>query len=200
VCYRVPTDLAIVSDEAGQFNVLRQGLCGVHTERLIHKLIPLNETHRQAVNQVRGQVGAWYVDLKDYQKHPTEAKKGELAARFDTIFTTRTSFETLNQLLKRLYRNKAELLWVLDRPDIPLSTNGSEQALRDPVKKRKVSSGTRSDVRRRCRDTVMSLKQSCRKLAISFWQYLTDRSSRTYAIPSLPDLIRQRAAVPQGVP
>jgi hypothetical protein len=200
VCYRVPTDLAIVSDEAGQFNVLRQGLCGVHTERLIHKLIPLNETHRQAVNQVRGQVGAWYADLKDYQKHPTEAKKGELAARFDTIFTTRTSFETLNQLLKRLYRNKAELLWVLDRPDIPLSTNGSEQALRDPVKKRKVSSGTRSDVRRRCRDTVMSLKQSCRKLAISFWQYLTDRSSRTYAIPSLPDLIRQRAAVPQGVP
>ena len=49
----------------------------------------------------------------------------ELAARFDTIFTTRTNFETLNQLLKRIYRNKAELLLVLERPDIPLHTNGS---------------------------------------------------------------------------
>ena len=40
----VPADLVIVSDDAGQFNVLRHGLCWVHTERLIHQLIPLNET------------------------------------------------------------------------------------------------------------------------------------------------------------
>jgi FtsZ-binding cell division protein ZapB len=196
----VPPDLAIVSDDAGQFNVLRHGLCWVHTERLIHKLIPLNETHRQAIAQVRGQVWTLYADLKAYKQQPTEAKKVELAARFDTIFTTRTPFETLNQLLKRLYRNKAELLLVLERPDIPLHTNGSEQALRDPVKKRKVSSGTRSDLGRRCRDTFMSLKRSCRKLGVSFWRYLTDRTSHTHAIPPLPDLIRQQAAVPLGAP
>lgn len=196
----VPPDLAIVSDDAGQFNVLRHGLCWVHTERLIHKLIPLNETHRQAIAQVRGQVWTLYADLKAYKQQPTEAKKVELTARFDTIFTTRTPFETLNQRLKRLYRNKAELLLVLERPDIPLHTNGSEQALRDPVKKRKVSSGTRSDLGRRCRDTFMSLKRSCRKLGVSFWRYLTDRTSRTHAIPPLPDLIRQQAAVPLGAP
>ena len=196
----VPPDLAIVSDDAGQFNVLRHGLCWVHTERLIHKLIPLNETHRQAIVQVRGQVWALYADLKAYKQQPTEAKKVELTARFDTIFTTRTPFETLNQLLKRLYRNKAELLLVLERPDIPLHTNGSEQALRDPVKKRKVSSGTRSDLGRRCWDTFMSLKRSCRKLGVSFWRYLTDRTSRTHAIPPLPELIRQQAAVPRGAP
>ena len=196
----VPPDLAIVSDDAGQFNVLRHGLCWVHTERLIHKLIPLNETHRQAIAQVRGQVWTLYADLKAYKQQPTEAKKVELAARFDTIFTSRTPFETLNQLLKRIYRNKAELLLVLERPDIPLHTNGSEQALRDPVKKRKVSSGTRSDLGRRCRDTFMSLKRSCRKLGISFWRYLTDRTSRTHAIPPLPELIRQQAAVPRGAP
>jgi len=196
----VPPDLAIVSDDAGQFNVRRHGLCWVHTERLIHKLIPLNETHRQAIAQVRGQVWTLYADLKAYKQQPTEAKKVELTARFDTIFTTRTPFETLNQLLKRLYRNKAELLLVLERPDIPLHTNGSEQDLRDPVKKRKVSSGTRSDLGRRCRDTFMSLKRSCRKLGVSFWRYLTDRTSRTHAIPPLPDLIRQQAAVPLGAP
>ena len=192
----VPADLVIVSDDAGQFNVLRHGLCWVHTERLIHQLIPLNETHRQDLNRVRGQVWALYADLKEYKQQPAAAKKEALAARFDTIFTTRTSFETLNQTLKRIYRNKAELLLVLERPDIPLHTNGSEQALRDPVKKRKVSSGTRSDLGRRCRDTFMSLKQTCRKLGVSFWHYLTDRISHTNGIPPLPDLIRQRAAAP----
>ena len=192
----VPADLAIVSDDAGQFNVLRHGLCWVHTERLIHKLIPLNEIHRQDLSRVRGQIWALYADLKDYKQQPVETKKALLAARFDTIFTTRTSFETLNQTLKRLYRNKAELLLVLERPDIPLHTNGSEQALREVVKKRKVSGGTHSDLGRRCRDTFLSLKKSCRKLGVSFWQYLTDRISCTHAIPSLPDLIRQRATVP----
>jgi hypothetical protein len=48
-------------------------------------------------------------------------------------------FETLNQTLQRIHRNKAELLLVRDRPDIVLHTNGSERDLRDPVKKRKVS-------------------------------------------------------------
>ena len=35
--------LAIVSDDAGQFKVLRHGLCWIHAERLIHTLLPLNE-------------------------------------------------------------------------------------------------------------------------------------------------------------
>jgi hypothetical protein len=39
--------LAIISDDAGQFNVLTHGLCWVHAERLIHQLIPLNEPHRE---------------------------------------------------------------------------------------------------------------------------------------------------------
>ncbi len=34
-----------------------------------------------------------------------------------------TSFATLNQALKRLARNKKELLLVLERPDIPLHNN-----------------------------------------------------------------------------
>ncbi len=37
-------DLTIVSDDAGQFDLLSHALCRVHTERLIHKMLPLNET------------------------------------------------------------------------------------------------------------------------------------------------------------
>ena len=111
-----PRDLAIVSDDAGQFNILLHGLCWVHAERLIHKLIPLNDNHRQAIELIRGQIWDFYADLKEYKKNPNKDKKACLDARFDEIFTTQTCFQTLNQALNRLHRNKPELLLVLDRP------------------------------------------------------------------------------------
>ena len=120
------------------------------------------------------------------------AHKEELQARFDTIFTQKTRFETLNQMLKRIYRNKSELLLVLEHPDIPLHTNGSEGDIRDYVKKKKVSGGTRSDLGRRCRDTFASLKKTCRKLGISFWDYLSDRVSGSNNIPPIPEIVYQR--------
>ena len=100
----------------------------------------------------------------------------------------------LNQALKRLYRNKAELLLVLERADLPLHNNLSEQDIRDYVIKRKISGGTRSDAGRRCRDTFTSLMKTCRKLGLSFWSYLRDRLTGEHAIAALPDLVRQKAA------
>ena len=88
--------------------------------------------------------------------------KADLEARFDEIFTTPTTFETLNQVLERLRKRKPELLKVLDRPDLPLHNNASEQDLREFVTKRKISGSTRSDSGRRCRDTFASLKKTCR--------------------------------------
>ena len=79
------------------------------------------------------------------------------------------------------------------RPDIPLHTNGSETDIRDFVKKRKVSGGTRSELGRQCLDTFARLKKTCRKLGISFWLYLLDRVSLTNAIAPLPSLIRNAA-------
>jgi hypothetical protein len=84
---------------------------------------------------------------------------------------------------------------VLERPDLPLHNNRRENDLRDMVKKRQISAGTRSEVGRQCRDTFASLKKTCRKHGLSFWEYLKDRVSGRNAIPSLGDLIR-RAATP----
>lgn len=75
---------------------------------------------------------------------------------------------TLDRLLRRIHKNKSELLLVLERPEIPLHTNGSERDIRDHVKKQKISGGTRSELGRQCRDTFSSLKKTCRKLRISF--------------------------------
>ena len=186
-------DLAIISDGAGQFAILRHGLCWIHAERLIHKLIPANDLQRQAVAYVRDQVWSLYADLKAYKARPEAARIPEFESRFTAIFTQRTVYATLDQLLKRLHRHKDELLLVLQRPDIPIHTNGSETDIRDFVKKRKVSGGTKSDLGRQCRDTFASLKKTCRKLGISFWQYLLDRLSLINAIPPLPTLIRNAA-------
>jgi len=100
----------------------------------------------------------------------------------------------LNQALKRLHKNKAELLRVLERPEIPLHNNTSERDIREYVKKRKISGSTRSEDGRRCRDTFASLKKTCRKLGISFWQLLEDRLSGRNTLPPLAALVRLRAA------
>jgi hypothetical protein len=193
-------ELAIVSDGAGQFAILLHALCWVHAERLVHKLIPLNDQHRQDQERVRGEIWDLYADLKAYRRDPDPALAPTLTARFDAIFTQRTSFATLNQTLKRLHAHKEKLLLVLKRPDIVLHTNGSEGDIRGYVKWRKISGGTRSDLGRRCRDGFASLKKTCRKLGISFWDYLGDRIGRHGNIAPLPEIIRERAAAAGAVP
>src|SRR4051812_49596575 len=47
---------------------------------------------------------------------------------------------------------------VLDHPDIPLHTNGSENDIRCQVTKRQVSGGTHSNSGRNCRDAFLGLE------------------------------------------
>lgn len=186
----------IVSDDAGQFNVGHHGLCWVHAERLIHKLDTFTDQHREAQSRIRALIWWFYRDLKAYCLHPTKPRKAALRARFDRIFTRKTGFVPLDRLLARLHANKSELLMVLDRPEIPLHTNGSENDVRCQVTKRKVSGGTRSDIGRDCRDTFLGLSKTCAKLGISFWEYLGSRlavPSHT-EIPYLPTIVRHRCA------
>jgi hypothetical protein len=193
-------ELVIVSDGAGPFAILLHALCWVHAERLIHKPIPLNERQRLDQERVRDEIWTLYADLKAYQRAPDSAAVAGLRTRFETLFSQKTSFATLNQTLKRLKTHQGELLLVLLRPDIPLHTNGSENDIRGYVKWRKISGGTRSDLGRRCRDTFASLKKTCRKLGISFWDYLNDRIGQIGDIPPLPEIVRERILAAQAVP
>src|SRR6059058_220174 len=125
--------------------------------------------------RVRGRIWRFYASLKAYQLNPTERRSDALRARFDRIFLRRTGFATLDRLLARLHANKDELLMVLDRPEIPLHTNGSENDIRCYVTRRKISAGTRSDIGRDCRDAFLSLAKTCDKLGIAVWDYLGSR-------------------------
>ncbi len=55
--------LAVVSDGGGQFNLLQHGFCWVHAERLIHKLVPLNEAHREDIKRVRDDIWSFYIPV-----------------------------------------------------------------------------------------------------------------------------------------
>jgi hypothetical protein len=186
----------IVSDDAGQFRVGEHALCWVHAERLVHKLVPATPEQRRAVEVTRALIWWLYADLKAWQRDPCPRRAAALRARFDRIFKRRTGYVTLDRLLARLHRRKPELLRVLQRPEIPLHTNGSENDIRACVTKRKISGGTMSTPGRTARDVLLGLMKTCRKLGISFFRYLGDRLHVPGAltIPPLPDLVRKAAS------
>jgi hypothetical protein len=188
-------DAVLLSDDAGQFAVGRHALCWVHAERLVHKLDAFTDLHLAAQQHVRKLIWSFYAALKTYRTNPDESRRLALRARFDRIFRRRTGFATLDRLLARLHANKAELLMVLDRPETPLHTNGSENDIRCQVTRRKVSAGTRSDLGRDCRDAFLGLAKTCTKLGVAFWDYLGSRLRipGQRVIPPLPGLVRCRA-------
>jgi hypothetical protein len=189
-------DTVILSDDAGQFNVGRHALCWIHGERLVYKLNTFTDAHRAAQAQVRGRIWELYADLKAYREAPSADLKTSLSERFDAIFKSRSTFTLLNRLLKRIYRNKAELLRVLDYPVTPLHTNGAENDIRCQVTKRKVSGGTRSDVGRDCRNAFLGISKTCSKLGIDFWDYLGARLriDDPPDIPNLAEIVSTRCA------
>jgi hypothetical protein len=187
-------DAVVLSDDAGQFAVGRHALCWVHAERLVHKLDAFTDHNRAAQQRVRKLIWGFYAALKTYRANPDKRRRHALRARFDRIFRRRTGFVTLDRLLARLHANKAELLMVLDRPETPLHTNGSENDIRCQVTRRKVSAGTRSDPGRDCRDAFLGLAKTCTKLGVAFWDYLGSRLRvpGQRLIPPLPGLVRCR--------
>ena len=101
---------------------------------------------------------------------------------------------------------------VLQRPETPLNTNGSENDIRCHVTRRKVSAGTRSDPGRDCRDAFLGLAKTCAKLGVAFWDYLGSRlrvpgqppshrcPTSSAAAGSPPDLTDARGFAPLTLP
>ena len=192
--------VALVSDDAPQFKlcVFLHGLCWVHGERKIDRLIPLVPQHVAA--KVRAQSEFWeiYADLKTYSESPSQAAREAIEQRFDKLCGNKTGYQDLNEALGNLHAKKEAFLRVLDRPGLPLHNNLSENDIREYARLRKISGGTRSDAGLRCRDTFMSLKKTCRKLGVSFGAFLQDRLSGSKQIPQLSELMRQSAASRSG--
>lgn len=190
----VSPELRILSDGAGQFNVLVHALCWVHGERALRRLAGNTSWQRQNIEQMQQLLWDYYRQLQGYRQQPTAANKLQLEADFDGVFgRCYLHHGSLNQVLKGFRERKAELLAVLDCPQLPLHNNEAESDIREQVTRRKISGGTRSTAGRRARDTFIGLKKTCRKLGISFWHFLISRLRGDEQIPPLPDVIRGQA-------
>jgi hypothetical protein len=190
----VSPQLVVLSDGAPQFDILVHASCWIHAERPLARMIPYSEPHRQAIETIRDQIWKLYQDLKAYQQQPDPAQQPRLAARFVALVDQKTAFPSINSVLQEMRDHQTDLLRVLEQPVVPLHNNGGESDIRDYVKKRKISGSTRSAAGRRARDTFASIKKTCRKLGVKFWDYLQDRVRGLNQIPRLAELIRQRAA------
>jgi len=188
-------DTVFVSDGAGQFAIGQHARCWIHLERQIHALDTFTDDQRVIKEAVRARVWGLYAQLKEWRQKPSKRRRHKLAASFDEIFTSQTGFVTLDHLLANFHTSRAAFLRVLDYPDIPLHTNGSENDIRCQVTRRKISGGTHSIAGRNIRDAMLGLMKTCRKLEISFWDYLGHRIGVTDAprVPDLPDLLRHSA-------
>ncbi|WP_321414554.1 hypothetical protein [uncultured Desulfobacter sp.] len=72
-------DLAIISDDAGQFNILTHALCWVHAERTIQKLIGFTQKRK---DQDRGQVLNYKFFEKIMTGHPLKRRVKSILMEF----------------------------------------------------------------------------------------------------------------------
>jgi hypothetical protein len=193
IAHGVSPELTVLSDGAGQFAVFVHALCWLHVERPLERLVPHNDKHRAAIEQIRQGIWELYAGLKAYRKAPDPMARQALGKQFDDLVSQRTDYPSIDGVLKGMAADRAELLLVLERPEVPLHNNLSEGHIRDYVKKRKISGSTRSELGRRARDTFASLKKTCRRLGVNFWEYVQDRVRGLDQIPRLADQIRQKA-------
>jgi len=178
-------DTLLHSDGAGQFNLFAHSLCWKHAERPLVKLVCYTEQQQVQLENKKEAYWSLYQALKQYKLQPDQQQAVLLEQQFDSLCEPVLNYASLNQVLKELKAKEEKLLLVLYRPEASLHNNDSERDIREYVKRRKISAGTRSENGKKARDTFLSLKKTCRKLGISFWEYLLDRLTHANNIPSL---------------
>jgi FtsZ-binding cell division protein ZapB len=197
--YYQQTDVPIVpnllTDDAPQFRFITRdhSLCWVHEGRHYKKLMPFIDYHQQLLADFRQQFWHYYHQLNAYRANPTPEKAAKLDREFDALFSQVTGYDELDKRIAKTKAKKDRLLKVFSYPEMPLHNNPAELAARRRVRKRDISFGPRTPDGVAAWDTFMTLAATARQLGISFYAYIYDRIAGAYALPSLADIIRQRA-------
>ena len=181
----------LVSDAAKQFSGITElnALCWIHEERHYKNLIPIFDIHKKQLKNFRSKIWDYYRKLEAYKLNPDEEVKKDLREEFNELFSTHTGYDALDDCISMTMSRKKGLLVVLDHPEVALHNNPAELAIRDYVVKRKISYQTRSQEGTRSWETFLTIKDTCRKLGVNFYDYLYDRISNEYKMPHLASLI-----------
>jgi len=188
----------IHSDGAAQFHLFLHSLCWKHVERPLLKLHIHNDKQQEQWDKKMTEFWQLYQDLKAYKNVSSLAqkrRKTKLDKQFDELCEPVVNFEALNMFLEDLKKKKQQMLVVLEFPTASLHNNSTERQIREYSKRRKISGSTRSENGRKFRDVFTSLKKSCKKLGVNFWDYLYDRITGENKIPPLDQILIHKAHI-----
>lgn len=190
----VPTIEVLVSDDAPQFKLLteRLALCWVHDARHYKKLSPISLQNKKLLDDFSTRYWDYYRKLLKYKIMPSEKQATDLRTEFKDIFSTITSYDLLDERIALTMAKSTELLTVLDFPEIPLHNNLSENGARLEKRYQDISFYTKNEAGTLAKDTMLSVIETCRRLGVNAREYILDRVSRKFAMPSLASLIKER--------
>lgn len=181
----------LMSDDAPQFNRLASyhALCWIHEGRHYKKLNPLSELNRGILKAFLEQFWDYYAALLTYKESPSRLMAQQLSEQFDSLFSTTTGYDALDMRIEITRKKKKALLLVLTHPFLPLHNNGSELGTRVQARIRDINLQTISDKGTKCKDTFATIVQTARKMGVNIYQYIYDRVSKKYEMPSLAKMI-----------
>ena len=190
-----PVVRLLLCDEASQFKGVTEerALCWIHEGRHYKQLEPLVPYHQALLDGFLERYWGFYGKLLSYRCQPTAVEAARLAEEFDTLFSAVTGYQALDHRMALTQAKKEALLKVLIHPEIPLHNNPAELGARLRVRKRDVSFGPRTPAGKEAWDTFHTLVSTTKKLGVSFYQYVQDRVSGANRVPSLAELIKEKA-------
>ena len=199
--YHQQTDFPVIpillTDDAPQFKRLtyEQALCWVHDGRNYKKLHPVVPVHREKLEEFLGMYWNYYRKLLEFKESPTPEEAEALSAEFNELFSTKTGYPALDDRITKTAGKKSELLMALKHPEVPLHNNESELGARSQVRKRDVSLHTMTEDGTKANDTFLTIVETAKKLGVSAYDYIYDRVSKRFRMPSLAERIRAKGVL-----
>ena len=181
----------LMCDDAPQFNRLGlyHALCWVHEGRHYKKLNPFSELNRKVLDAFLDKFWEYYHALLAYKQSPSDAMALELSEQFDSLFATITGYEALDSRIAMTRAKKKALLLVLEHPFLPLENNSAELGTRVQARIRDINLQTVSEDGTKSKDSFVTIVQTARKLGVNIYQYIYDRVSKKFEMPSLAEII-----------
>jgi hypothetical protein len=192
----IPVVTTLLSDDAPQFKQItyQHALCWIHDGRNYKKLRPIVTYYKGKLEGFLDKYWDFYGELCEFQEIPDSEVAKQLSTKFDQLFSTVTGYEQLDERISKTKENKEHLLKVLVLPEVPLHNNAAELAARTKVRKRDVSLQTITVEGTKANDTFMTIVQTAKKLRVSVYDYIFDRVSDKFEMPSLAELIREKSS------
>ena len=187
----------LLTDDAPQFKEITDllALCWVHDARHYKKLTPVFAEHQNELNSFLEIYWSYYRKLLDYKNAPSEKFSQCLEAEFNVIFSTKTGYDQLDERIEKTKLKKDSLLLVFQYPELPLHNNDSELGARVQARYRDISFQTKNSKGTECKDTFMTIVETARKLGINTFNYIFDRISNKFKMPSLASLIEAHGVI-----